>query len=88
MLDLRLLKQARDYLERSLRVDSEPPVPLDMRGKTLQLLGSLLRDQGHYSEAHLRFSQSFEAYDGAFGPDHPATKAARELVEQARPPTS
>lgn len=86
MLDLRHLDEARYYLERSLRVDSDPHVPPDLRGKTLQLLGLLLRDQEKYSEAHSHLSQSYEAYKNAFGPEHPATKEDKELMEQSAPP--
>lgn len=86
MLDLGRFNETRPYLERSLRIDSAPPVPLDLRGKTLQLLGLLLRDQGKHSEAHSHLSQSYEAYKGAFGPEHPATKEAKELMEQSALP--
>lgn len=86
MLDLRRFPAARSCLEQSLQVVSEPPVPLDLRAKTLQLLGSLLQHQGHRAEAHLRLSQSFEAYERAFGPNHHVTKKAKDLMEQAVPP--
>lgn len=86
MLDLRHFPAARICLERSLQVDSEPPVPLDLRAKTLGLLGSLMQHQGHQAEAHLRFSQSFDTYERAFGFDHPVTKQAKAVMEQAQPP--
>lgn len=82
MLDLRREEEARRYLERSLQVDAEPAVPLDLRAKTLHLLGTLLRRQGHHSDAHSLLLQSFEAYERAFGPNHDLTKRAKELVEQ------
>ncbi len=82
MLDMRRFKEARMYLEQSLRLDSEPAVPLDLRAKTLQLLGSLSRDQGRYPEARSLLAQSFETYERAFGPNHRLTKGAKNLMEQ------
>lgn len=88
MLDLRHFDDAQTHLERSLLVDSDPPVPPDLRGKTLLLLGYALREQGKNPEAHSRFAQSYEMYKNAFGPNHPATEEAKGLMEQSVPPPS
>lgn len=88
MLDVRRLDEARSHLESSLQIDSEPPVPPDLRGRTLQLLGIVFREQGQQSEAHSHLSQSYEAYKNAFGLEHPATEEAKDLMEQSALPPS
>lgn len=87
MPDPRRYEEARGYSERSPQVGAEPTVPLDLRAKTLQPLGSLLQHQEHYSDARSRLSQPFGVYESAFGPNHPATKKARDPMEQTPPPT-
>ncbi|MBA3474544.1 MAG: tetratricopeptide repeat protein [Rubrobacter sp.] len=37
--------------------------------------------KGNYAEARSYLSQSFQTYNSAFGPNHPQTKKAKELIE-------
>jgi tetratricopeptide (TPR) repeat protein len=72
--------RARDLLRQAAPTDAR----LSSIGRASLALRRALQAQGRHDEARMVLRTAFEHLESAAGPDHPDTRSARELIDDAR----